>query len=145
MATVTPMRRKYRPVTIRFHADNADDEHPPPELLDPEIIQAVEKRDEYRCLLCGSEELLVTHRVVSEHGKGVEVRIPRYALHVYFLTRSASQPVYWLVQLGVVPQSYRSHEPSNIMMRSYTFTGYPLQLGRTNPQSSMRTARLRLR
>lgn len=144
MATITPMRRKYRPVTIRFHADNADDEHPPPELLDPEIIEAVEKRDEYRCLLCGSEELLVTHRVVSEHGKGVEVRLPRLAVHLYFLTRSASQPVYWLVGLGIVPQSYRSDAPSNIMICSYTVADFRSRLDHTESQPSMRTARLGL-
>ncbi|OJT08225.1 hypothetical protein TRAPUB_897 [Trametes pubescens] len=97
------MPQKHRPVTLRSHKESEesdeDDDANYPERLDLANVKALEERDGNQCLLCGTQDLIVTHRVVAEHAIGVD-------------------PTVWLGSLRLVPESYDSEALTNIMTPS---------------------------
>ncbi len=122
------MPQKHRPVTLRSHKESEesdeDDDANYPERLDLAIVKALEERDGNQCLLCGTQDLIVTHRVVAEHAIGVDVRMPwtcflgASSWLTSACTRRISQPTVWLGSLRLVPESYDSEALTNIMTRA---------------------------
>ncbi|KAH9846540.1 hypothetical protein C2E23DRAFT_852402 [Lenzites betulinus] len=86
----------------------------------------VQDRDRSRCLLCGAQDLVVSHRVVAEHD-GVETNVRMH--HILFATvyrrteadvRTAlgPQPILWLTGHKLLPAQHEENGLSSLMTRT---------------------------